>query len=261
MENLVGMSLFNRVFRDRTQREMQLWARQSDHLDDLTPDNLRDLRNRARKLSQVLTRLTARADQRLAAVTGKTGTIRRHPNGDWSYRPEVWTGPVHPRGHVPVKRGTRMGAELAIFHDCPLEEVTLQQIRNERTEVIAPYGLQMDIFAFEGTFLSFALDLPASVLEGLSNRHIVSVEADIDTEHGIEIFVRLNVEHGPNTEQVVRQIKEVEDTATAEFDLGYTELSGKRPDKVWLDFIFEGPSMNQITIFDLALTRRPRASL
>lgn len=255
------MSVFDRIFRDRARQELQQWAQRADHLDDLKPEALRDLRNRARKLKQVLARLVSRADQRLAAAVGKVGTIRRHPNADWSYRPEVWTGPVQPRGHVPVKRGTRLGSELAIFHDCPIEEITLQQIRNARAEVIAPFGLQMDVFAFGGTFLSFALDLPESVLDGLSNRHIVSVEADLYMEQPIEIFVRLNIQHGPNTEQVVRQIREVEDTAAAEFDLGYTDLSGKKPDKVWLDFIFEGPSMNQITIFDLALTRRPRAAL
>lgn len=255
------MSVLDRIFRDRTQQDLQQWEQRASHLADLKPEALRDLRNHARKLSRVLARVMSGADRRLAVAEGKTGTVRRHPNADWSYRPEVWTTLIQPRGHVSVKRGTRLGHELAVFHDCTLEELTLQQIRNSRKEVIATFGLQMDVFEFGGTFLSFALDLPGSVLDGLSSRHIVSVEADLEMEHPIEIFVRLNIQHGPNTEQVVRQIKEVEDTAAAEFDLGYTDLSGKKADKVWLDFIFEGPSMNQITIFDLALTRRPRASL
>ena len=46
-----------------------------------------------------------------------------------------------------------------------------------------------------------------------------------------------------------------------EFDLAYTKLNEKRVEKLWLDLIFEGPEMNQVTLRDLTFSRRPRAEL
>jgi hypothetical protein len=46
-----------------------------------------------------------------------------------------------------------------------------------------------------------------------------------------------------------------------EFDLAYTKLNEKRVDSMWLDLIFEGPQMNQVTLRDLTLSRRPRADV
>jgi hypothetical protein len=32
-------------------------------------------------------------------------------------------------------------------------------------------------------------------------------------------------------------------------------------DSIWLDLIFEGPQMNQITLLDLTISRKPRAEM
>lgn len=239
----------------------RFWQNRAQRAATLSPAELSELKAGANRVRHTISQFVTRANKHLVTAEGRKGTVRHHANADWTWRPDAWTAPASPRGGAPAHRSDRIGNELAIFHDCPLQEIIWQQIRNTRPQVIAPFGLQMEVFAFGGTFLSFALDLPGAALDRLSNRHIVSVEADIEMEEAIEIYARLNIKHGPNTEQVVRQITEVEDTAAAEFDLGYTDLAGKKPDAVWLDMIFEGPSMNRITIFDLALTRRPRAAL
>ena len=82
--------------------------------------------------------------------------------------------------------------------------------------------------------------------------------ATIETEKKLEIFARLNVRHGPNTEQLVRELPPGEETMV-EFDLAYSSLNEKRVERLWLDLIFEGPEMNQILLRDITLTRRPRA--
>ena len=46
-----------------------------------------------------------------------------------------------------------------------------------------------------------------------------------------------------------------------EFDLAYTKMNEKRVEKMWIDLIFEGPEMNQITFRDVTVSRRPRADL
>jgi hypothetical protein len=80
-------------------------------------------------------------------------------------------------------------------------------------------------------------------------------------EHPIEIFARLNVKHGPNTEQIVRELPLNEEEIVVEFDLAYTKLNENRIEKIWLDLIFEGPEMNQVILRDLTFSRRKRAEL
>ena len=153
-----------------------------------------------------------------------------------------------------------LGKEVTLFHDCALSELTLRQIRNQREQDIAPYGLRMDVFKFDGSFLSLVVDLPAEAVQGLRKTHLLSMKTIVETESPLEIFGRLNIRHGPNTEQIVRELPLNEEDVTVEFDLAYSKLNEKRIEKAWIDLIFEGPEMNQITLRDLTFSRRPRAA-
>ena len=80
-------------------------------------------------------------------------------------------------------------------------------------------------------------------------------------ENPIEIYARLNIQHGPNTEQMVRQLDLSDDVGLAEFDLAYSNINEKRVEKIWIDLIFDNPGMNQVLLRDLTLTRAPRADI
>lgn len=135
--------------------------------------------------------------------------------------------------------------EATLFHDCALSELTFRQIRNTREEDLAPFALRMDVFAFDG----------------LQRRHIVRVNTVIETEKLLEVFSRLNIKHGPNTEQLVLELPLGQEDVMVEFDLGYFDINEKRVERMWLDLIFEGPEMNQITMSDITFCRYPRAEL
>ena len=152
-----------------------------------------------------------------------------------------------------------MGEQVTLFHDCVESELTLRQLRNTREEDLAPYGLRMDVFRFDGSFLSLAIDLPDEGVNGLGRRHLIRLETIVEMEKPLEIFARLNVRHGPNSEQMVRELPLNEQNVMVEFDLGYTRLNEKRVENAWIDLIFEGPEMNQVILRDLTLSRRPRA--
>ena len=87
------------------------------------------------------------------------------------------------------------------------------------------------------------------------------LETSVETEKPLEIFARLNIRHGPNTEQIVRELPAGDGEAWIEFDLAYTNINERRIDRMWLDLIFEGPEMNQIILRDVTLSRRPRAEI
>ena len=154
-----------------------------------------------------------------------------------------------------------LGHEATLFHDCQHSELTLRQIRNMREEDLAAFGLRMDVFRFDGSYLSLAIDLPEEASVGLLRKHLIRIETIVEMEKSLEIFARLNIKHGPNTEQIVRELPLNEEDIVVEFDLAYTKLNEKRVEKMWLDLIFEGPQMNQVILRDLTFSRRKRAEL
>jgi len=160
---------------------------------------------------------------------------------------------------VPGKASICDGTTL--FHDCRRTELTVRQIRNTREADIAPFGYRMDVFKFDGSFLSLVLDLPEDVARGLRLKHLIRLDVIVEMEKPLEIFARLNIKHGPNVEQIVRELPLNEEEVMVEFDLAYTKINEKRVERLWVDLIFEGPEMNQIILRDVTVSRRPRADL
>ena len=182
------------------------------------------------------------------------------PHGsDWSWRPELWRGPLSRPGMAAVKTKSQLGDEATLFHDCRVSEITMRQLRNQREADLAPYGLRLDVFRFDGSFLSLVVEIPEEGVQGLRRNHVIRLDTIVELEKPLEIFARLNIKHGPNTEQIVRELPLHEEDIKVEFDLAYTKINEKRVEKIWVDLIFEGPEMNQIILRDLTFSRRPRA--
>lgn len=240
-------------------RTLRVWGRAARQAQSMSPATLRALRARARQIRRRIDQLLFVADERLTLPLIGSNAIPKPLHCDWAYRPEMWRGPVQPPGRAAVESRTVFGNEVTLFHDCKISELTVRQIRNTRETDIAPFGMRMDVFRFDGSFLSLAIDLPADAANGLQRRHLVRLSATIESEKKIEIFARLNIRHGPNTEQIVRELPMTTEENMVEFDLAYSKLNEKRVERLWLDLIFEGPEMNQIVLRDITLTRRPRA--
>jgi hypothetical protein len=95
----------------------------------------------------------------------------------------------------------------------------------------------------------------------LKLRHLIRMDVMVQVEKPLEIFARLNVKHGPNIEQIVRELPMHQEEVMVEFDLAYSKINEKRVERLWVDLIFEGPEMNQVILHDLTFSRRPRADL
>ncbi|WP_066707757.1 DUF6478 family protein [Celeribacter ethanolicus] len=237
------------------------WARRATMAEGLSLPTLRRLRGQARGLRWEIDRFLFVADGRLALPLIGSNAMQLPLYTDWSHRPELWRGPIPLKGASAVPSKTLIGSEATLYHDCQISELTYRQVRNTSEEDLSPFGLRLDVFRFDGSFLSLSVELPDEACHGLSKRHLVRMDYSIDLEKGIEIFARLNVKHGPNMEQVVRELPLHTDEGYVEFDLAYTKLNEKRVEKLWIDLIFEDPEMNQIVLRDLTCSRRPRAEL
>lgn len=254
----IGENLLDAAFYSRT---LAKWARHARMAPSADLISLRRQRIRARQIKAHLDQLIHIADERLALpLEGSTSFPKPH-NADWAWRPELWRGALPNPGVSAVQTRSMLGNEVTLFHDCEFSELTLRQLRNLREADLAPYGLRMDVFRFDGSFLSLVVDLPSEGVDGLKRTHLLRMDVIIELEKKIEVFARLNIKNGPNTEQIVRELDLSTDQTFVEFDLAYSNLNERRVEGAWIDLIFEGPEMNQVVLRDLTFSRRPRAQI
>lgn len=247
--------------RYRQKSVMRRWERLAHEAGAMRLSRLRQIRARALQLRQLLDRVLFVADGRLTLPLVGSNAFQKPLHSDWAWRPQLWRGPIFPPGQAAAETKSSFGDEVTLFHDCRISELTVRQVRNTRESDLAPFGLRMDVFNFDGSFLSLVVELPPEAVRGLKRNHLVRLTTIIETEKPLEIFARLNIRHGPNTEQLVRELPLGREEIMVEFDLAYTKLNEKRVERVWLDLIFEGPEMNQVILRDVTFSRRPRAEL
>lgn len=242
-------------------RALRKWRRAAVDADQAKLTDLRTQRTHARQLRGHLDRLIHVAEGRLALPIVGSSFFPKPHGTDWSWRPALWRGPLPVPGVSSAPSKSMLGNEVTLFHDCEFSELTLRQLRNLRQEDLAPYGLRMDVFKFDGSFLSLVIDLPKAASDGLTRSHLLRVGTIVEMEKPLEIFARLNIKHGPSTEQIVRELPLNEEDIMVEFDLAYSRLNEKRIEKIWLDLIFEAPDMNQVILRDLNFSRYRRAAI
>lgn len=233
--------------------------------DDLKPGRLRALREEARATRGLLDRFLMQSDGLAQRARAGLEALPLPVGTDWRWRSGSFDAPLTPFGMARPKSGQRLGADTALWHDCPDRALVLRQIVNERATDLAPFGLRLEVFSFAGSFLSLACDLPDDALNGLSRSHVLRVETLIRPEYEMNIYVRLNIGHGPNTEEELRHLGGVQPRSlnhhVTEFDLAYTDINEARLHKIWVDLIFASPQMNAVDLRDMHVSRHLRAEL
>ena len=139
-------------------RFMRQWARAARLAGTSKLSRLRHVRTTARLLRSHLDHWIHKADERLALPIIGSNNFPHPHNADWAWRPELWRGPLQRPGMSSVQTKSMLGSEATLFHDCQLSELTLRQLRNQREEALAPYGVRMDVFKLDGSFLSLGID-------------------------------------------------------------------------------------------------------
>lgn len=242
-------------------RSLARWKAAARDVNNADLDTLDTQTKMAQQALRRLRQFQTKAQDRLNLPRSGADTFPRPPGTDWSWRPEIWRLQYPEGGIAPARAKDNMTNEVVIFHDCKTAEVSLRQFRNLRETDLNPYGLALDVFHFDGTYLSLVIEIPNSSCEGLRKNHLVRLSTLITRERPTKIYARLNVKHGPNTEQVLLTLPDEDEETMVEFDLAYSQLNEKRADRMWLDLMIEDPAMNRITFRDLTLCRYPRANL
>lgn len=235
----------------------------AEDVEFMPPGRIRNLTDEALALRASLNRFLMRGDRK-ASVSRAALDLLQLPGGtDWRWRPGFMAGQITPRGIAAPDPGTRLGDRAAVWHDCPEPSITLQQVQNPRATDLSPFGMRLEVFSFRGSFLSLSIDLPTEALDNLTCSHILRLDTTLLLERPVSIFARLNIGHGPNVDELLQHMGDMEagqhNQKVIEFDLAYIEMNEKRLEKVWLDLIFEAPQMCAVEIRELFLSRHLRA--
>lgn len=243
------------------QKVLRRWQRAGQQAAQASLPALRRQRDDARRLKTHLDKLINEAEGRLVRPLIGADQFPRPVTSDWSWRPDLWRQPLSCPGFASASRKARLDPQVTLFHDCDLGEISTRQIRNRRDKDLAPFSLALEVFHFEGTFLSFSVEFPGDAAIDLTGQHLMRVDTLVESEQPVTAFARLNIQNGPNTERVLRKLEFAGPSAQVDFDLAHLDLNERRVEKLWLDFIVENPAMNRVIIRDLTLCRHHRADL
>lgn len=241
------------------------WSEMAAGTERLSLGSLRGLQAEAQDLRHSLDRFLSRAQLRLDGAVRAADVLNLPAGTDWRWRPSFLSARITPTGIAAPGNGEGLGEEAAVWHDCAARALILRQMPNRSAADLAPFGLQLETLGFTGSYLSVATDLPPDSLDGLTRSHIVRLDAMLSVERPMSIYARLNIGHGPNTDELLRHLGDlvpgVTLTRVIEFDLHYLDINEKRLERMWLDLIFEAPQMNSVRIRDLFLSRHLRADM
>ena len=234
--------------------ELRRLDKKRDAVETMALDDVQTVERQARKLRRSADALFTAARRRVRGANTPTvsdGTT-------WVERAGPWAAPVSPSALCPLQNGAAFGSGLTVHRDGTIADFTLAQ-EIAQSDDGAPYWATLDGLEFDGTYLSFALAIPADVAASLTSGDVIGLSLDVLVERPVKAYGRLNLRQDPNTETVVRDLDLTRATTSVEFDLYYTELEPDQVSSAWVDVIFEHPGMNRFVFRDLYLSRRRRA--
>jgi hypothetical protein len=258
---LVGVSMFtfrkaqfNSSFQKRL---LTTWHDLRAQLPVMEKGKLAELQASLDKQSRHLNELQCALSARLS---GEGPAPARMPVlGDWAHRPDPWARLLAPTGLAGPDNGAWLCPGSKLFHDCNAGQIMLRQQQTGRAD--HPFAVLMEVMEFSGSFLSLVFDMPKQGAKGLSEAHVFQLYLNVTLERPLEVFARVNLRHGPNVAQVVREVMLDTGEHTVEFDISSSTLRAEKVDGLWLDLIFDEPAMSAVLFHDLTVARRPRAEV
>jgi hypothetical protein len=113
-----------------------------------------------------------------AVCTGrrKAGCRSTISSCDWSGRPGAWREAMRPRGIVDLPSPTALPGGVTVYHDAARYDLSLRQELAPEGYGDARFGLVLEVYRFDGSFVSFVHDLPPEAIAGLTLNHFIAVD-------------------------------------------------------------------------------------
>ncbi|WP_240910451.1 DUF6478 family protein [Pontivivens nitratireducens] len=209
----------------------------------------------ARKLGRIAREIEMDGGVRLASRSQRPTGMP--DDAEILHRPSILAIRQTPGGHVSPPSGAQLAADVSLHHDMNPPRIVTRQIQRDEGH----HDFALDIWNTQGSFMSLALALPSEQMAKIAREDLIRLDYTIELEQRCDVFARLNLVHGPNTEQVVRQLDLRNQGDVLEFDVHYTAFDPTRAREIWIDLIFNTRPLNRVVVRDLVISRRPRLSL
>ena len=177
------------------------------------------------------------------------------PKTQWGFTPSLQSGITQDGISGNILTGTALGPHVTLHHGGDGAQFSIRQTDDYGT------GLVFEFEDFASNFFSLAFELPLEGVLALSRQDLLRFVLRTQAKEPFKAYARLNLCHGPNTEQVVRMIEIGEGESFAEFDIFYTGFEQKRATSAWIDLIINDPAHKRVTLEEAIILRRARASL
>jgi hypothetical protein len=177
------------------------------------------------------------------------------PKTLWGFTPSLQNGITQDGISGNILTGTTLGPNVTLHHGGDGAQFSIQQTDDYGA------GLVFDFGDFASDFFSLAFELPLEGVLALGRQDLLRFVLCSQANEPFQAYARLNLCYGPNTEQIVRMVEIGEGESFAEFDIFYTEFEQKRAASAWIDLIINDPAHKRITLEEVIILRRARASL
>ena len=177
------------------------------------------------------------------------------PKTQWGFTPSLQSEIAKDGISGNILTGTALGPHVTLHHGGVGAQFSIQQTDDYGT------GLVFDFGDFKSGFFSLAFEIPLEGARDLDRQDLLRFTLRTHATEPFEAYARLNLCYGPNTEQIVRMINIGAGESFAEFDIFYTEYEQKRGVSAWVDLIINDPTHKRITLEEVIILRRARASL
>ena len=177
------------------------------------------------------------------------------PKTQWGFTPVLQNGVTQGGISGNILTGTMLGPHVTVHHDGDGAQLSIGQADDYGK------GVGFDVGDFPCDFFSLAFELPLEGVLALGHQDLLRLVLRTQANEPFQAFARLNLNHGPNTEQVVRMIDIGAGESFAEFDVFYTEFEQKRAAGAWIDLIIKDPAHRRVALEEVIILRRARASL
>lgn len=175
------------------------------------------------------------------------------PKTQWGFTPPLWEHNFGSDVSGNILTSTEIAPRVNVHHDADSINMIIQGEGPEG-------GISFDVKKFTGGFLSLAFGFPDNEAKAIRRHDLIRIAIISKSDNPFEAYVRLNLRHGPNNEQIVRMI-EIGKDSFAEFDIFYSEFEPNRATDAWIDLIVNDPEGRAFTLEQVVILRRVRATL
>ena len=220
------------------------WRRQTARAKD-TAKLRRDVMSRRAELDDIAKRIEGR-------IAGEKFAEEAMGDARWVTTPSCLLKPASPGVWREPASNLGIGNGLTLFHDAAAGTFTVSQRPNKARSAKRRYELFFESYEFDGTYLSFAVDVPGHLQRPSGGERVVAA-IDMRASRPLKAFLRLNIKGARGSDALYADGEVGTGRSLFDFDMAFATYEMGSEDNMWLDVIVDRPRMVEFSVEDLTI--------